>query len=105
MRLVPGQDPPEIQDGVYGSVRKASAWCACATWTFARVLLALTNPTKVWTADDLIGVPSGRGKLLDGPAPHGILLTRRGGRGRFQASIRGYLLAKSDRGKFRFLLN
>ena len=40
-----------------------------------------------------------------GRPSHGILLTRRGGRGRFQASIRGYLLAKSDRAKFRFPLN
>jgi hypothetical protein len=40
-----------------------------------------------------------------GRPSHGILLTRRGGRGRFQASIRRYLLAKNDRAKFRFLMN
>jgi len=51
------------------------------------------------------GVPSERGKLLDGSELQGRLLTRRGGRGRNSASTVGFQPTKNDRAKFRFLLN
>ena len=51
------------------------------------------------------GVPSVRGKLLDGYEPQGTLLTRRGDRDPIPASIRGFEPTKNDRAKFRFQLN
>jgi predicted aconitase with swiveling domain len=51
------------------------------------------------------GVPSERGKLLDGSEHQGRLLTRRDGRGRSSASTVGFQPTKNDRAKFRFLLN
>ena len=51
------------------------------------------------------GVPSERGKLLDGFEHQGRLLTRRGGRGRISASTVGSQPTKNDRAKFRFQLN
>jgi hypothetical protein len=51
------------------------------------------------------GVPSERGKLLDGSELQGRLLTRRDGRGRSSASTVGFQPTKNDRAKFRFQLN
>ena len=52
------------------------------------------------------GVPSERGKLLDGSELQGRLLTRRGGRGRILApKTVGIQPTKNDRAKFRFQLN